>query len=301
MQLTLFSPHPVDGFRLQLGLLFAGIAAASVYCIVSTAIYRGDVHLASTVAWAASVWSGWILALPLLAQASSRTWQRRRLDWVSFALLLMSLGIAACVEYSLRHPFNSVGLGSTPFLVVTIRQVPVGLVLSVVLLLLMRPMEHARDAHSAETTSSPLPQAATAIPNEPALAVPAADDLIASLGTHSVRVSVDGLIWVRAEENYVALHGNHRGVPLLRSTLTQMEALLEPAGFLRVHRSILVRRSAIVARLPNAQLLLSDGSVVPIGRTYRDMIERLSCIPRRQNTAASRGHASISAALENRQ
>jgi hypothetical protein len=333
MQLTLFSPRPIDGFRLQVALLFAGIAVASVYCIACTAIYQGDVHLASTVAWAASVWSGWILALPLLTQASSRTWKRRGLDRVSFALLLISLGFAACVEYSLRLRFNSLGLSSTPFLVVTIRQMPVGLVLSVVIFLLMRPVGHARDVHSAatisriarnddaieqttssfgtgesthvaETTSSPIPQATTAI--EPALSVPTSDDLIAYLGIHPVRVPVDGLICVRAEENYVALHGNHRGVPLLRSTLTRMEALLEPSGFLRVHRSILVRRSAIIARLPHAQLLLSDGSVVPIGRTYRDMIERLACVPRRSHTtaslaAASRGHESNSAGLENQQ
>jgi hypothetical protein len=52
--------------------------------------------------------------------------------------------------------------------------------------------------------------------------------------------------WVEAAGNYVELHRGTSGL-LHRASLSQMERRLESAGFVRIHRSRLVRREAVAA------------------------------------------------------
>lgn len=73
--------------------------------------------------------------------------------------------------------------------------------------------------------------------------------------------------WVRAAGNYVELHGCGRTL-LHRSPLGAVEAALAPHGFVRAHRSALVRRDRI-ARLRQGELLLADGTRLPVGKRYR--------------------------------
>jgi two-component system LytT family response regulator len=68
------------------------------------------------------------------------------------------------------------------------------------------------------------------------------------------QIRVDDILWIESAGNYVELHLDGRAV-LHRMTLNRLEALLDPAAFLRVHRSAIVRRSQI-ARLET----IGDGS-----------------------------------------
>jgi len=68
------------------------------------------------------------------------------------------------------------------------------------------------------------------------------------------QIRVDDILWIESAGNYVELHLDGRAV-LHRITLNRLEALLDPAAFLRVHRSAIVRRSQI-ARLET----IGDGS-----------------------------------------
>jgi two-component system LytT family response regulator len=74
--------------------------------------------------------------------------------------------------------------------------------------------------------------------------------------------------------NYVELHTEQRHY-LMRATLTQLAQSL-PAGFLRVHRSHLVREDQIASVTPrahgDAHLTLRDGSSVLLSRRYRDAL-----------------------------
>jgi two-component system LytT family response regulator len=58
------------------------------------------------------------------------------------------------------------------------------------------------------------------------------------------QVCVDDILWIEAAGNYVELHLAARTV-LHRITLNRLEALLDPAHFLRVHRGAIVRRVQI--------------------------------------------------------
>lgn len=73
--------------------------------------------------------------------------------------------------------------------------------------------------------------------------------------------------WVSAAGNYVELHGTGRSV-IRRSSLASIEGELAAYGFVRVHRSALVRRD-FIARVRKSDLILRDGTCVRTGARYR--------------------------------
>lgn len=91
-------------------------------------------------------------------------------------------------------------------------------------------------------------------------------------GSRTLWLKPEEIDWVGAAGNYVELNGAF-GTKLARRTLAEMEAELEPHGFVRVHRSRLVRKAAI-ARLETRQsgdfeMTLRSGAIVVGSRRYR--------------------------------
>ena len=86
-------------------------------------------------------------------------------------------------------------------------------------------------------------------------------------------IAASDIAWLQAQANYVGLHVNGHDY-LLRSTLADFLAQLDPARFVRVHRSYAVNLDAIAVIEPtdsgDARLVMKDGSTVPCSRRYRD-------------------------------
>lgn len=78
--------------------------------------------------------------------------------------------------------------------------------------------------------------------------------------------------WLQAQGNYVGLHVNGHDY-LLRATLTDLLAQLDPARYARVHRSYAVHLDRIREIEPtdggDARLHMRDGTQVPCSRRYR--------------------------------
>ena len=78
--------------------------------------------------------------------------------------------------------------------------------------------------------------------------------------------------WLEASGNYVTVHVGQRSY-LLRETLSALEAKLDPAQFLRLHRSAIVNVDRIRQLEPWSRgeqvVVLQDGTQVTIGRTFR--------------------------------
>ena len=73
--------------------------------------------------------------------------------------------------------------------------------------------------------------------------------------------------WVRAAGNYVEIRaGGHTVVQ--RASIGALERELSAHGFVRIHRSTLVRREQI-ARVRRDDVVLNDGTHLPIGKRYR--------------------------------
>lgn len=90
-----------------------------------------------------------------------------------------------------------------------------------------------------------------------------------------LRIPADDIIRFQADRDYVRLHIAD-GDYLYQESLASLERRLDPARFLRIHRSTIVQRSAIerIKQMPFASLVavLTDGTEVRVGRTYTPAI-----------------------------
>ena len=88
-------------------------------------------------------------------------------------------------------------------------------------------------------------------------------------------IAATDIDWLQAEGNYVGLHVNGHDY-LLRATLTDFLTQLDPATFVRVHRSHAVNLGRIKEIEPldggDARLHMRDGTTVPCSRRYRDAL-----------------------------
>ena len=73
--------------------------------------------------------------------------------------------------------------------------------------------------------------------------------------------------WVQAAGNYVELRAGGRTI-VHRSSISAAERDLAGHGFVRIHRSILVRKDRI-ARIRPQDVVLVDGTQLKIGKRYR--------------------------------
>lgn len=96
-----------------------------------------------------------------------------------------------------------------------------------------------------------------------------------------VRVAASDIERIDAERDYVRLHSAGRNY-LLHHTMTGLVTRLDPEMFIRLHRSVIVRRDRIRSlghdRAGAWHAELVDGETVRIGRTYlqsaKDMLRR---------------------------
>jgi two-component system response regulator AlgR len=86
-----------------------------------------------------------------------------------------------------------------------------------------------------------------------------------------VRIAAGDIDLVEAERDYMRLHVGPRSF-LLHETITELERQLDPALFVRLHRSTLVRRDRIAGFRHNGagtwEAQLRDGRWLRVGRTY---------------------------------
>jgi two-component system LytT family response regulator len=89
-------------------------------------------------------------------------------------------------------------------------------------------------------------------------------------------VDVAAVDWVEADGDYVRLHTG-KSSHLLRSTLSALEAQLDPAVFVRIHRSTIVRLARVREFQPYFHgeyvVLLHDGTKLKLSRSYRDRLQ----------------------------
>lgn len=86
-----------------------------------------------------------------------------------------------------------------------------------------------------------------------------------------IRVAATDIDRIEAERDYMRLHISQRSF-LLHQTISELERRLDPAKFIRLHRSAIVRRD-FIAKLRHDGLGvwhadLADGGEIRIGRTY---------------------------------
>ena len=100
--------------------------------------------------------------------------------------------------------------------------------------------------------------------------------MVARTNGKIIILRVDDVDWVEAAANYVRVHIGPKQF-LVRETMTNLETRLDPDRFLRIHRSIIVRKDRIKELEPLFQgdysVVLTDGTRLTSSRGYRDKIQ----------------------------
>ena len=109
------------------------------------------------------------------------------------------------------------------------------------------------------------------------------DAVARQYGRETVRVPVQQIEWVDAAGDYLCIHANGN-THILRATMREMENLLDPRLFQRVHRSTIVnltRVKSLRAHMNGEYFLrLEGGQELKLSRTYRDKVEYFLKRPR---------------------
>jgi two-component system response regulator LytT len=91
-------------------------------------------------------------------------------------------------------------------------------------------------------------------------------------GTEVRAISIGRIRFIRGADDFSELHLDDGATHLHQKSLTSLETFL-PASFVRVHRSFIVNL-AYVRGTRVSRIVMTDGSLLPIGRTYREALHQ---------------------------
>jgi two-component system LytT family response regulator len=89
-------------------------------------------------------------------------------------------------------------------------------------------------------------------------------------------IRVEEIEWIEAYDNYVRLHVAGKA-HLLRQTMNELEAALNPEQFARIHRSTIVNLDRVKELHPHFNehlVILDDGTELKLSRTRREQLEQ---------------------------
>jgi two-component system LytT family response regulator len=94
----------------------------------------------------------------------------------------------------------------------------------------------------------------------------------------TVNVQVEAIEWIDAAGDYMCVHAEG-DTHVLRGTMKQLEELLNPELFVRVHRSTIVNRKRVRSLRPHRNgeyfLTLDNSRELKLSRSYKENLERL--------------------------
>ena len=229
--------------RLGLAAWTLFILGTCAYCLTYQAFVAAiSPDVGRTILVALREWGAWSLLAPLAMRlfrtSHAPRWQNALLHCLLLALTAASLPIAVDQITGARDFGASLALFW-----------PRNLAMAIGFLILGRVFQH-RPAPAARSSRS----------------------LRVSKGADQCLLLIDDIQHVSAAGNYVDIRARDQNY-LLRATMTEVEALLPPHEFVRIHRSHLVRVREIerirLERSGSGTVHLRGGAELPISRNYR--------------------------------
>jgi len=132
---------------------------------------------------------------------------------------------------------------------------------------LLKPVSEERLARAIARARQGVERAAA----DPAAPSPWLTELWVPHRAEIIRIATADVDLIEAERDYMRLHVGGRSW-LIHQTITELERRLDPASFIRLHRSTIVNRARVAGLrhdgAGNWTAELADGRSVRIGRTY---------------------------------
>ena len=98
------------------------------------------------------------------------------------------------------------------------------------------------------------------------------------VGRETIRLDVAAIDWIDAAGDYMCVHAAGQ-THVLRATMKELEEMLDPEVFQRVHRSTIVNLARVRSLRPHLNgecfLRLESGQEVKLSRSFRDKVELL--------------------------
>jgi hypothetical protein len=271
IQATDSGPAGLGGWRADLP--FYAISAVSIFLLTSidAASVADDLARIGQLGapWEPYVWefsSGLVLLLmtPAIVAVTRRAWPRRP---PPFGWIAIHLGAALAV--SLAHVIAMGVIRWAIYALLSSYYDPLGP-------LSRWPYELRKDllVYAGTVTVYVVWRLLRARPVAASASTPASGPEVLEVrdGARRHFVPLSEVVWIEAAGNYVELHRGVGGL-LHRASLADMERQLQRAGFVRIHRSRLVRRDAIagIDSKPTGDFVvrLHDGRELAGSRRYR--------------------------------
>jgi two-component system LytT family response regulator len=148
---------------------------------------------------------------------------------------------------------------------------------------LLKPFDRRRFRESVQRARTQLSQAKSNVPDDLltlfenlATARTAPDRIAIRSNGRVIFLKLGDIDWIEAADNYVCLHSG-RETHVLRETMSELEARLDPARFIRVHRSAIVNMDRIKELQPwfrgDYKVVLSDGTELTLTKNHREKLE----------------------------
>lgn len=98
------------------------------------------------------------------------------------------------------------------------------------------------------------------------------DYLVINLQQKKLKIFFSEILYIESQKEYVRIVTTGQ-VYLTKMSTHQIEALLPPSAFKRIHRSFIIAISKV--RSFNAGMVEISGTSIPVGRAYRTVLENL--------------------------
>ena len=112
--------------------------------------------------------------------------------------------------------------------------------------------------------------------NAPVTLTKYSDILAIKDGSEVSRVPTKDILWIDAAGDYMCVHTNEN-THILRKTMKQLEAILDPKLFVRSHRSTMVNKHYIEKFCSQLNgeyfLIMSNGKELKVSRSYKDKVK----------------------------
>jgi two-component system LytT family response regulator len=149
---------------------------------------------------------------------------------------------------------------------------------------LLKPFDRRRFKESVQRARAQLRQAQPALADDRILTLfenlatarNAPDRIAIRNNGRVIFLKLSEIDWIEAADNYVCLHCG-RETHVLRETMSELEARLDPARFIRVHRSAIVNLDCIRELQPwfrgDYKVMLHDGTELTLTKNHREKLE----------------------------
>ena len=287
---NLFDPAAVRGSRAFWVLVWLGVATAAMGQRVMERTMSGVPNPMSAMLvdlWLLAMWAG---ATPLFVRGMRRFPIAGAARWRN---LVIHLGIAStfivATNVVIRVPMLFLHRGAIVLVRDLLRGLvtfgPMALLVYAAIIVIAHAVQSASatgDAGDAGPTSPPA--CAVGAPDEHAMLPEAAappsqvlpERVLVRAWNRTLYVRPAEIVWAESDGNYVVVQAGSRTYKG-RGRISDLAGQLDPARFVRVHRSAIVRVASVreVQPLPKGDLalVLDDGKTVRVARSRKRMLE----------------------------